>query len=93
MRETVWLHMTAGRGPVECQIAVARLAQVYRSRAAFRGPAMPDAEAIMAPVPDQPQRLGQCRGVGLLACECYDSTHGLDSSGMRAAMGSTRHRG
>jgi peptide chain release factor len=37
MTETLWLQITSGRGPVECQLAVARLVPVIRRMAAGRG--------------------------------------------------------
>lgn len=37
MRDLVWMQITSGRGPVECQLAVAHLVRVVRAEAAVAG--------------------------------------------------------
>ena len=37
MSELLWLHITSGRGPAECQLAVAKLALVLEKEAVKRG--------------------------------------------------------
>ncbi|HRD77457.1 MAG TPA: peptide chain release factor H, partial [Hyphomicrobiaceae bacterium] len=46
--EVVWLQITSGRGPVECQLAVARLAPVIVRAAERAGLAAKIIEAVQA---------------------------------------------
>lgn len=46
MSERIWVHITAGRGPVECQIAVVKLAGVILSEAAARNIACSALETV-----------------------------------------------
>ena len=50
--ETVWLQITSGRGPAECQLAVAKLAAEVMKRATAEGLAAGTVELVAGQEPD-----------------------------------------